>query len=99
MLKDEMLRERLAGLLKRSHDSHRLLQKFAFGRGEPDDLLALANTIHVTQDIVATLSQNSPKDSCIHEMPSRIDLIGPSALATRIREAIDEEGILQKHHL
>lgn len=99
MLENELLRENITVFLKRSYDSHRLLQKFAFGRGEPDDLLALASTIYATQDIVASLSQNSAKDSCVYAMTSRIDLIGPSALATRIREAIDEEGILQQHRL
>ncbi|KAI9053718.1 hypothetical protein LZ554_002669 [Drepanopeziza brunnea f. sp. 'monogermtubi'] len=99
MLDNELLRERITMLLKRSHDSHRLLQKFAFGRGDPDDLLALASTVYATQDIVATLSEDKLEDACIQGLTSRIDLMGPSALATRIREAIDEEGIMQQHRL
>ncbi len=98
MLDDKPLRERVTILLRRSHDSHRLLQKFAFGRGDPDDLLALASTIHATRDIVATLQQSSD-DDCIRQMITRIDLVGPEALAIRIREAIDEEGIIQQHRL
>lgn len=99
MLHDESLRERLTILLKRSHDSHRLLQKFAFGRGDPDDLLALAATVYATQDIVATLSQDSRKDESIKTMISRIDLEGPTVLAERIKEAIDEEGIVQQQEM
>ncbi|KAH7417025.1 MutS2 protein [Cadophora sp. MPI-SDFR-AT-0126] len=99
MLNDESLRERITILLKRSHDSHRLLQKFAFGRGDPDDLLALASTIYATQDIVTTLSEDSSGDPCIQAMISRIDLTGPNELAKRIREAIDEEGIMQQQRL
>ncbi|XMA20571.1 hypothetical protein WAI453_013362 [Rhynchosporium graminicola] len=99
MLNDELLRERISILLKCSHDSHRLLQKFAFGRGDPDDLLALASTIYATRDIVATLSHDSSGDACIKSMINRIDLTGPIELATRIREAIDEEGIMQQQRL
>ncbi|KAH7364493.1 muts domain V-domain-containing protein [Rhexocercosporidium sp. MPI-PUGE-AT-0058] len=99
MLNDDLLRERITILLKRSHDSHRLLQKFAFGRGDPDDLLALASTIYATQDIIATLSRASSGDACIQAMISRIDLTGPNELAKRIREAIDEEGIMQQQIL
>ncbi|KAK0118879.1 DNA mismatch repair ATPase msh1 [Cadophora gregata f. sp. sojae] len=99
MLNDDLLRERISILLKRSHDSHRLLQKFAFGRGDPDDLLALASTIYATQEIITTLSHDSSGDACIQRMIGRIDLEGPNELAKRIREAIDEEGIMQQQRL
>ncbi|OTA96969.1 hypothetical protein M434DRAFT_392415 [Hypoxylon sp. CO27-5] len=49
------LRDEIVLLLRRSHDSQRLVQKFALGRGDPDDLIALANTIRATQDIVSLL--------------------------------------------
>ncbi|PBP19244.1 MutS2 protein [Diplocarpon rosae] len=98
MLDNELLRERIRVLLRRSYDSHRLLQKFAFGRGDPDDLLALAATIYATQDVITAL-QESSGDSSMQAMTSRIDLTGPSALASRIREAIDEEGIMQQQRL
>lgn len=86
-------------LLKRSHDSHRLLQKFAFGRGDPDDLLALAATVYATQDLVTTLSQDSEGHESTRAMMARIELDGPIVLAHRIKEAIDEEGIVQQHEL
>ncbi|KAI6093803.1 muts domain V-domain-containing protein [Hypoxylon rubiginosum] len=49
------LRDDIVLLLRRSHDSQRLVQKFALGRGDPDDLIALASTIRATQDIVSLL--------------------------------------------
>ena len=99
MLRDEPLREHLTILLRRSHDSHRLLQKFAFGRGDPDDLLALGATVYATQDLVATLARDSQRHESIEAMMTRIDLDGPTVLADRIKEAIDEEGIVQQHEM
>jgi DNA mismatch repair ATPase MutS len=98
-LNDETLRERLTILLRRSHDSHRLLQKFAFGRGDADDLLAIATTVYATQDLVATLVKDSRPEDCVQAMVARIHLDGPSVLASRIKEAIDEEGIVQQHRI
>ncbi|KAI0200074.1 muts domain V [Astrocystis sublimbata] len=49
-------RDGIVLLLRRSHDSQRLVQKFALGRGDADDLLSLANTIHAMQDISGILS-------------------------------------------
>jgi DNA mismatch repair ATPase MutS len=99
MLNDELLRERVIILLRRSHDSHRLLQKFAFGRGDPDDLLALKITVYATQDLVTTLEQDSEGEACVQALVARINLVGPTALAKRIRDAVDEEGLVQQHRL
>jgi DNA mismatch repair ATPase MutS len=99
MLSDGFLRERVMILLRRCHDSHRLLQKFAFGRGDPDDLLALKSTIYATQELIATLEQDSGKEACIQSMITRINLEGPDALAKRIRDAVDEEGLVQQQRL
>ena len=99
MMNDDLLHERATLFLRRSHDSHRLLQKFAFGRGDPDDLLGLASTVYATQDLVATLTQDEHGEECIQAMVARIKLDGPSALASRIKEAIDEEGVEQQHRL
>ncbi|KAN0122217.1 MutS domain V domain containing protein [Hyaloscypha variabilis] len=99
MLVDELLRERVMILLRRCHDSHRLLQKFAFGRGDADDLLALKSTVYATQELVATLEQDSEGETCIHAMIARINLDGPNALAQRIKDAVDEEGLVQQHRL
>jgi len=99
MLNNELLLERVKVLLKRSHDSHRLLQKFAFGRGDADDLLALASTVFAAQDLVMTLIQDSTERDCVRAMVNRIQLDGPNLLAARIKDAIDEEGIEQQHQI
>ncbi|KUJ22245.1 muts domain V [Mollisia scopiformis] len=99
MLKNEILRERLLILLKRSHDSHRLLQKFAFGRGDADDLLALTSAVFATRDLVSTLQQSNSEESCVQNMISRINLEGPIDLANSVREAIDEDGLVQQHRM
>ena len=99
MLNDELLRERVTILLRRSHDSHRLLQKFAFGRGDSDDLLGLKSTVYATQELVATLEQDSEEEARIQGMITRINLEGPNDLAKRIGDAVDEEGLVQQHRL
>jgi DNA mismatch repair ATPase MutS len=98
MLENTSLQENVCVLLQRSHDSHRLLQKFAFGRGDPDDLLALSATIYATRDLVTILlSSEGPSSSCVHTLAARIDIDGPLDLASRINEALDEDGVTQKH--
>ncbi|KAF7871714.1 hypothetical protein EAF04_003821 [Stromatinia cepivora] len=100
MLEVEPLRERMVTLLKRSHDSHRLLQKFAFGRGDGDDLLDLASTIYATRDLAFALEiQNGTPEPCIQELLARIHLKGPMKLAQAITDAIDEEGLVQQHRI
>ncbi|KAI1466861.1 muts domain V-domain-containing protein [Daldinia caldariorum] len=102
------LRDEMVMLLRRSHDSQRLVQKFALGRGDPDDLISLANTIRATQDVVSLL--NSPTEpstskrkrasseaaSCFTALLSRITLKEPAHLADRIKTSIDEEGLVQQ---
>ncbi|KAJ2972903.1 hypothetical protein NQ176_g6891 [Zarea fungicola] len=90
------LRDLIITLLRRSHDSQRLVQKFALGRGDADDLIGLASTVQATADIVNLLEQSSFSDSeseCLLALTKRIDLRDPLILARRISEAIDEDGI------
>lgn len=101
------MRDSIVLLLRRSHDSQRLVQKFALGRGDADDLVALANTIHATEDIVrllkkaaAVAEKNGARTTdCLTTMADRILLDGPMELARRIKEAIDEDGIVQRHEV
>ncbi|PNY28427.1 MutS protein-like protein 1 [Tolypocladium capitatum] len=92
-------------LLRRSHDSQRLVQKFAMGRGDADDLLALTSTIRAMEDIVHLLRQAASSTSkaseadCLDSLTSRIDLTQPLKLARRIKDAIDEEGIVHQHEV
>ncbi|ORY60184.1 muts domain V [Pseudomassariella vexata] len=100
-IKHPDLRDEVVQLLRRSHDSQRLVQKFAFGRGDPDDLVGLANTVRATEDIVqllATASSESGKSPFTYLL-ARINLDSPSTLADKIRNAIDEDGISAKHEL
>ncbi|KAM0667598.1 hypothetical protein ACQRIU_003463 [Beauveria bassiana] len=86
-------------LLRRSHDSQRLVQKFALGRGDADDLMGLANTIQATADIVRLLKKEvaEPSSQCLATLTKRMDLQEPLILARRITEAIDEDGIVLQH--
>ncbi|KAL7798062.1 muts domain V domain-containing protein [Trichoderma ceciliae] len=89
-------------LLRRSHDCQRLVQKFALGRGDPDDLLGIANTIRAAEEITNLLQEASneqhttPSPDCLAALASRIDLRAPLKLSRRIKESIDEEGIAQQ---
>lgn len=101
------MRESIVVLLRRSHDSQRLVQKFALGRGDADDLVALANTVRATEDIVRLLKEAAvaaengslPATNCLTTMADRILLDGPLKLAHRIKEAIDEDGIVHRNEI
>ncbi|KAG6016349.1 hypothetical protein E4U43_003876 [Claviceps pusilla] len=100
----EHLRDSIIILLRRCHDSQRLVQKFSLGRGDADDLLALAHTIRATKDIVDMLDEDTavlPGDEShrrpFEELLLRIDLVQPLKLARKIKDAIDEEGIVHQH--
>ncbi|EGU89063.1 hypothetical protein FOXB_00412 [Fusarium oxysporum f. sp. conglutinans Fo5176] len=91
-------------LLRRSHDSQRLVQKFTLGRGDADDLLDLASTIDATKDIVnllkkANAASRKSEHHCLTSLISRISLTQPLKLSQRIRDAIDEEGIELQHEV
>ncbi|KAB5563436.1 muts domain V-domain-containing protein [Coniochaeta sp. 2T2.1] len=101
-LDDTPLRDGIILLLQRSHDSQRLVQKFALNRGDPDDLLRLASTIDATLQIVDLIKSRLPPsggDECLTTLVSRIGLTAPLALAKLIRSSIDEEGLSVKHQL
>ena len=99
------LRDEIVMLLRRCHDSQRLVQKFAFGRGDADDMIALANTITATQDIAGLLeahgrdkgAANSEEATRFARLLSRLSLEDPARLAQRIRASIDEEGLSLQH--
>ncbi len=104
------LRETVVQLLQRSFDSQRLVQKFSLARGDADDLMSLSRTIEVTEQIFETLSQYCQDNAISNEgepaqstylksILSRLSLTGPRALANRIRDAIDEEGLLESERI
>lgn len=55
-IQNEDQRNEIVLLLKRSYDSQRLVQKFAFGRGDADDLVGLADTIRAVEAISVILT-------------------------------------------
>ncbi|KAI1322208.1 muts domain V [Xylariaceae sp. FL0255] len=64
-IQHEDFRDHIVLLLRRSHDSQRLVQKFAFGRGDADDLIGLANTIQAAQEIVGLLTSAAENSSSV----------------------------------
>lgn len=105
-LHDVALRENMVRLLQKSHDSQRIVQKFSLGRGDADDLIALARTIEVTRGILKLLSNcqtYNKADSTGNHWESMEALLQklniPSTLAKRITESIDEEGLMQRQRM
>lgn len=113
-LNDRALREGVVAVLRRTFDSQRLVQKFSMGRGDPDDLLSLFRTIEATNVIAGLLKQElqvpSQPDhkrefnaiSCFESLQAlsrRLNLEEPLQLASRIADAIDEDGLVQSHRL
>ena len=109
-LKLPNLRQDITGLLRRTFDSQRLVQKFSLGRGDADDLISLFRTISLTTTILDTL-QNSLNEEhasivgtptladSVRLLLQKLSLEGPSALSSRIGEAIDEDGLMASHRI
>lgn len=106
---DQALRENITSLLGRTYDSQRLVQRFSMGRGEVDDLISLLRTIEATNELASTLEKRTstlkPDSEAVdtgtltaeplQNLSSRLSLDGPTALAHRIADAIDEDGLIQ----
>lgn len=99
------LRDSVIQLLKRSYDAQRLVQKFALGKGDADDLICLSRAIEASKGVRQVLTdyarqlRTSDAKSSLASMISRLHLDGPIALAERILAAIDEEGLLQQQRI
>ncbi|KAJ5528044.1 hypothetical protein N7513_012203 [Penicillium frequentans] len=107
-IESEDLRDSVIQLLKRSYDSQRLVQKFAMGKGDPDDLICLSRAIEASKGVKQVLSDYerllppgtaSDAKTSLATMISRLYLEGPTALAEKILAAIDEEGLLQQQRI
>ncbi|KAL2031307.1 hypothetical protein VTO58DRAFT_106658 [Aureobasidium pullulans] len=79
-------------------------KRFSIGKGDADDLLALAKTIQIISQIVdmttgplSIRTNSSSTISSLRALIGRLDLAGPLKLADRILEAIDEDGLSQQH--
>lgn len=111
LLHDCKFREKISNLLRRSHDSQRIVQKFSMGRGDADDLVSLLRTIEVTTGIAtvlesqitaperdSTLSDDAQKARLsLRRFSHRLSLDGPNALAALITASIDEDGLMASH--
>lgn len=109
MLQNEILREDVLALLKKTADVRRLLQRFSIDKGDADDLLGLASTISIMAKVTSTLHEHiiagqetteyqADKDAvCLWDVLARIDLEEPARVAKAISEAIDEEGLSLQH--
>jgi DNA mismatch repair ATPase MutS len=105
----DIIRENIQTLLRRTYDTSRLLQRFCIGKGDADDMLGLAKTIAVVQQISdlvqtegATIKPSQeesqiPEMSCLRCLFERLDLTGPMKVAKSILSTIDEEGLSRKH--
>ena len=106
-LNDLSLQENIVQLLQRSYDAQRLVQKFSLNKGDADDLIYLARAIEASKAIQVSLedkvqqshSANESSFLSISALSMRLDLKGPAQLGNQILEAIDEEGLNQRHRL
>lgn len=110
---DDTLNEKIRSLLRRTYDSQRIVQKFSMGRGDAEDLISLLRTIEATVEIASILEscvpvvesagsfiENRPSSpNSLKELCRRISLEEPRALARRISDAIDEEGLMQSQRV
>jgi len=92
----------VTSLLRRTHDSQRLVQKFSLGKGDADDLVALMRTIEATIDLVSILppypwNDNMLPVQALSNLSGRLSMDRPKGLASSIAAAIDEDGLLQSH--
>lgn len=109
MVQGEALREDALALLRRTTDVRRLLQRFSIDKGDADDLLGLANTINIMDEMASIIHQHisdrqeaeeagdSTSMGCLWDLLARLDLEEPSSVAKAVLEAIDEEGLNQQH--
>lgn len=106
------LREEITGLLSRTHDSQRLVQKFSMGRGDADDLLGLLRTIEASVKIGGVLAAEKdhleinypdvidrPRSQALSGLITRLSFDKPRELARSISEAIDEDGLMESHRV
>ncbi|WPH02296.1 Hypothetical protein R9X50_00515800 [Acrodontium crateriforme] len=106
------LREDMIALLRRTADIVRLVQKFSMGKGDADELLALAKTIEIMKqmatvlhDHIITKQQKSDEIDqtqisglgFLWDILKRLDLAGPIKVAKTIQSSIDEEGLSRRH--
>ena len=105
---DTRLRDRLIEQLAKTFDVQRLVQKFTLNRGDADDMVSLTRAIDATTSVQSLLQSNINDNgrggslanvASLQRLLDRIELSGPTELGQQIANAIDEEGLNQKHRL
>ena len=109
---DVQSRESIVGLLQRSHDAQRIVQKFSLNRGDADDLICLARAVQASQQVREHLERKTrelhfgdidrrlrPGSVSLSLLISRLELHGPIAVARSIINAVDEDGLSRRHRL
>lgn len=103
-LEHDQLREEVMSALQKTSDVLRLLQKFSIGKGDADDLLALAKTVqiidHIHDKLNFHLDMTRKENGELRQLAwlkSQLDMQEPTKLAARILDAINEDGLSQKH--
>lgn len=112
LLHDRASREDIVNLLRRSADSQRLVQRFSMGRGDADDLISLLQTMEVTESIAGKLDsygltssidpvkdEDRKQQQSLQSLRQRLSLDGPRTLASSIRAAIDEDGLMESRRI
>jgi DNA mismatch repair ATPase MutS len=108
MLSDPSFRQDLINLLRMTFDTWRLLQKFSFGKGIPDDLISLARTIQSTVQIKQLLEHHiaasrdgssNATNSSIDQLIKKLELGDAISLSEKILQAIDEDKLSEQHSL
>lgn len=109
LLASDTLREDLAAILRPSADIQRLVQKFSIGRGDADDLLALARTIAsvlqlrglVTRalDALAVDGVDAPQEGAMRSAMAGLPVDDVLQVRDKIQNAIDEDGLARQHRI
>ena len=99
------LRDAVIQRLRRIHDVQRIVQKFTLNKGDADDLVSIAKTIHETTSIHEILQESLGSLKAEHggsvqplqRLLHKFELDGPAQLGEEIYRCIDEEGLAQLH--
>lgn len=87
---DEESRDKVVTLLQRSYDVQRLVQKFALGRGDADDLVCLSRGIEASREIKSVLTEKSigtdelHLDSTTSDSHSRVPCDSLNSMSNRL---------------
>ena len=104
MLRYDALKEDVTALLRQTSDTLRLLQRFSINKGDADDLLGLAKTIAVMNQVSTALDRHLVERQAagadmtfLKENLARLELESPVKVARAILDAVDEEGLSRQH--